>query len=161
FYVFDYRSFSRMPRQLQSEASYRAETWRFEGAVNVVLLFVIVGAVFAPDRFFIRQALMVGTGIASWFFTSRTVHEENPFRFGPIKEVALLFAGIFLTMLPALDFLAQHAQAFGFTHALDYYFASGALSSILDNAPTYANFFELARSTAVAVATDPGAPPGV
>jgi Na+/H+ antiporter NhaD/arsenite permease-like protein len=78
------------------------------------------------------------------------VHEANAFTFGPIKEVAFLFAGIFATMMPALGYLAQHGQEFGFTRPLQYYFASGALSSVLDNAPTYVNFLQLAQTTAAA-----------
>ena len=105
---------------------------------------------------------MLAAATASWFLTPRPVHEENHFSFGPIKEVALLFAGIFMTMLPALDYLSQHGQQFGFVQPLHYYFASGSLSSVLDNAPTYANFLQLAEATArahaptVFAATAPG-----
>ena len=148
FYLFDRRSFRHMPQKLQSDVAAQPETWRFEGAVNVLLLFAIIGAVFLPDRFFLRQIVMLGAAVASWFLTPKPVHEENHFSFGPIKEVALLFAGIFLTMLPALGYLAQHGQDFGFVQPLHYYFASGTLSSVLDNAPTYANFLQLAEATA-------------
>ncbi|MBS0632675.1 MAG: sodium:proton antiporter [Verrucomicrobia bacterium] len=147
FYFFDRRSFRHMPRKLQAEAEQQGETWRFDGAINVLLLLVIIGAVFLPDRFLLREAVMAGAAVASWFLTPKVVHAENHFSFGPIKEVALLFAGIFATMLPALDYLAAHGPALGFTHPLQYYFASGALSSVLDNAPTYANFFQLAQAT--------------
>jgi Na+/H+ antiporter NhaD/arsenite permease-like protein len=83
------------------------------------------------------------------------VHEENRFSFEPIKEVAWLFLGIFVTMMPALDFLAQHGREFGLTRPLQYYFACGALSALLDNAPTYVNFLQLAQASAAA----PGAGP--
>lgn len=152
FYLFDRRSFRHMPRKLQAEAQH-GETWRFDGAVNVLLLLVIIGAVFLPDKFFLREAVMAGAAVASWFLTPKVVHEENHFSFGPIKEVALLFAGIFATMLPALDYLAAHGPALGFVYPLQYYFASGALSSVLDNAPTYANFFQLAQATTGADST--------
>jgi Na+/H+ antiporter NhaD/arsenite permease-like protein len=152
FYVFDTRSFHHMPRRLQVEAETHAETWRFDGAVNVLLLFAIIGAVFVPDRLFLREAVMLGTAVASWFLTPRDVHAENHFSFGPIKEVAWLFFGIFATMMPALGYLAEHGQEFGFTSPLHYYFASGTLSSVLDNAPTYVNFFQLAQTTAAAQA---------
>ncbi len=148
FYVYDQRSFGRMPSKLSHEIERQPETWQFEGAINVLLLAVIIGAVFLPDRFFLREVAMLGAAIASWYLTPKPVHEENHFSFGPIKEVAWLFAGIFLTMMPALGYLAEHGQEFGFTSPLHYYFASGALSSVLDNAPTYANFFQLAQTTA-------------
>ena len=153
FYVYDRRSFSRMPAKLSHEIEAQPETWRFDGAINVLLLMAIIGAVFLPDIFFLREATMLGAAVASWFLTPKQVHEENHFSFGPIKEVAWLFAGIFLTMMPALGYLAAHGQEFGFTSPLHYYFASGALSSVLDNAPTYANFFQLAQTTAGATST--------
>jgi len=150
FYVFDRRSFRRMPRKLQADVETHPETWRFDGGVNVLLLLVIIAAVFLPDRNFLREGTMVLAAAASLLVTPKQVHEENQFSFGPIKEVALLFAGIFATMLPALDYLAMHGPSFHIVQPLQYYFASGALSSVLDNAPTYAAFFQLAQTTAAA-----------
>ena len=150
FFLIDRRSFHRMPRTLQVDAETQPETWRFDGAVNVLLLAVIIAAVFLPDRGFLREGLMLLAVAASLWATPKQVHEENHFSFGPIKEVALLFAGIFATMLPALDYLARHGPGLHITHPLQYYFASGALSSVLDNAPTYASFFQLAHTTAAA-----------
>jgi Na+/H+ antiporter NhaD/arsenite permease-like protein len=148
FYVYDVRSFKRMPRKLQADATQHAETWRFDGGRNALFLLVIIGAVFLPDKFFLREIVMIGAAIASYFLTPKVVHEENAFSFGPIKEVAFLFAGIFTTMMPALGYLEVHGQALGFNRPLQYYFASGALSSVLDNAPTYVNFLQLAETTA-------------
>jgi Na+/H+ antiporter NhaD/arsenite permease-like protein len=150
FYLYDRRSFKHMPARLQRDVAAEHETWRFDGVVNVLFLFAIIGAVFLPDRFFIREAVMLGSAAASYFVTPRQVHEENAFAFGPIKEVAFLFVGIFATMMPALDYLTQHGQELGFQHPAQYYFASGALSSVLDNAPTYVNFLQLAQTTAAA-----------
>jgi Na+/H+ antiporter NhaD/arsenite permease-like protein len=147
FYVFDSQSFRHMPRKLQTEAA-PPETWRFDGTGNILFLFVIIGAVFLPEHFFLREFVMLGAAVASYFTTTKTVHEENAFSFGPIKEVAYLFAGIFLTMMPALAYLGLHGEEFGFTQPLQYYFASGGLSSVLDNAPTYVNFLQLAEATA-------------
>jgi Na+/H+ antiporter NhaD/arsenite permease-like protein len=160
FYLFDRRSFRRMPRPLQDVAAAHGETWRFEGTINVLLLLVIIGAVFLPDTNFLREGTMVLAAVVSLLVTPKPVHEENQFSFGPIKEVALLFAGIFATMLPALDYLAVHGPSFHIVQPLQYYFASGALSSVLDNAPTYAGFFQLAQTTAAAqlpAAFPPGA----
>lgn len=155
FWIFDRRSYQHMPGKIRSEIETHAETWRFDGAVNVLLLFVLIGAVFLPDKFFLREIVMVAGAVASWFLTPKDVHAENHFSFGPIKEVAWLFLGIFVTMMPALGYLAEHGRALGFTSPLHYFFASGALSSVLDNAPTYVNFLQLAQATAAA----PGAPP--
>jgi Na+/H+ antiporter NhaD/arsenite permease-like protein len=147
FYGFDRRSFAHMPRKLQAEVAAPTDTWRFEGTANVLFMFVIIGAVFLTEKFFLREIVMLGAAAASYFTTAKNVHAENAFTFGPIKEVAYLFAGIFLTMMPALGYLALHGPEFGFTRPLQYYFASGGLSAVLDNAPTYVNFLQLAEAT--------------
>jgi Na+/H+ antiporter NhaD/arsenite permease-like protein len=69
-------------------------------------------------------------------------HEENQFNFHPVQEVGFLFAGIFFTMAPALGYLAIHGPSLGLQTPTHYYFATGALSAILDNAPTYLNFLQ-------------------
>jgi len=152
FYVLDWRNFQRMPRRLQRSVARDAETWRLDGMVNVLFLLAIIGAVFLTERYFLREALMLGAATASYFVTPKMVHEENAFTFAPIKEVAFLFVGIFATMMPALGYLEQHGVEFGLTRPLQYYFASGSLSAVLDNAPTYVNFLQLAQTTAMAEA---------
>jgi Na+/H+ antiporter NhaD/arsenite permease-like protein len=145
FYAFDRRSFRHAPKKIQEQIAHDHETWRIDGKRNLLFLAVIIGAVFVPEIFFLREVLMLGAAFASYRLTSKQVHEENHFSFGPIKEVAFLFVGIFATMLPALDYLEAHGQDFHFTKPAHYYYASGALSSVLDNAPTYANFLKLAE----------------
>ena len=149
FYVLDRRSFGRVPAKLQHEIE-APDTWRFEGGVNVILLFVIIGAVFLPEKYFLRELTMLAGAAASYFLTPKPVHAENHFSFGPIKEVAYLFIGIFVTMLPALGYLELHGKEFGLTRPAHYYFASGSLSAVLDNAPTYVNFLKLAEVSAAA-----------
>jgi len=159
FYWFDQRAFQRLPRRLQSEVDARSEHWRFEGRVNLLLLAAIVGAVLLPEWFGLREAVMIASAVISWLVTPKAVHAENRFTFGPIKEVAWLFVGIFITMQPALDLMTQHGPAFGVVHPLQYYFACGGLSSVLDNAPTYANFLQLAEATARSQAPEAFAAP--
>lgn len=150
FYVFDRRSFRHMPRALQREVADEPETWRFDGLVNLLFLGLVIGAVFLPATFFLREGVMIAAAVASYVVTPKAVHAENAFTFGPIKEVAFLFAGIFATMMPALGYLEQHGPEFGFHQPRQYYFASGSLSAVLDNAPTYVNFLQLAQATAAA-----------
>lgn len=149
FFVFDLRSFKRMPKKLQREVE-KPDAWRFEGGINVFFLLVIIGAVFLEKVPFLREAVMIGAAVASYFLTPKNVHAENAFTFGPIKEVAYLFAGIFMTMMPALGYIDQHGKDFNVNKPIQYYFASGSLSSVLDNAPTYATFLRLAETTAKA-----------
>ncbi len=147
FYFFDRHSFKKMPAKLQKEVA-EPDTWSFEGVINVVFLLVIIGAVFLPATYFIREIVMIGAAAASYFLTPKGVHEQNAFSFGPIKEVAFLFVGIFATMMPALGYIDKHGDEFHVKRPLQYYFASGSLSSVLDNAPTYATFLRLAEATA-------------
>jgi len=148
FYAFDRRSFQHAPRAIQAQIKEH-DTWRLEGGVNVLFLLVVIGSVFLPETFFLRELVMLGAAAASYQLTPKIVHDENHFTFGPIKEVALLFIGIFMTMMPALGYLDQHGREFGFNRPAQYYFASGSLSSVLDNAPTYLNFLQLAEATSV------------
>ena len=97
-------------------------------------------AVFLQQPPFLREALMVAAAIGSYFTTARTVHEANHFDFEPLKEVAFLFAGIFATMVPALDWLELNSARLGIATAGQFYWGSGMLSSVLDNAPTYLSF---------------------
>jgi Na+/H+ antiporter NhaD/arsenite permease-like protein len=146
FYLIDRRAYHRVPRAVQAKIE-TGETWRFEGGINLLLLLVIIGAIFLPDVFFSREIVMLGAALLSWKFTPKFVHEENHFSFGPIKEVAFLFIGIFLTMMPALGYIDQHGADFGVKKPIHYYVAAGSLSSVLDNAPTYATFLRLAETT--------------
>jgi Na+/H+ antiporter NhaD/arsenite permease-like protein len=149
FYLFDRHFFARVPKNVQREIA-KEDTWKFEGAINVFFLLAIIGAVFLEKIPFLREAVMIGAGVASYFLTPKNVHQENAFSFGPIKEVAFLFAGIFMTMMPALGYIDQNGESFNVKKPAQYYFASGSLSSVLDNAPTYATFLRLAESTAKA-----------
>ena len=158
FYFFDRRSFRHAPARIRAEITGSHETWRFEGKINLLFLGVIIGAVFAPEAGFVRELLMLAAAAASYWLTPNPVHAENHFTFGPIKEVAFLFLGIFATMMPALDYLEQHGREFAFTKPVHYYFASGALSSVLDNAPTYVNFLKLAEVRAGSARTESRSP---
>jgi Na+/H+ antiporter NhaD/arsenite permease-like protein len=104
----------------------------------------------------VRDAGLIVVTLFSLAITPRRVREDNQFSWGPMKEVAKLFIGIFLTMIPVLAMLkAGEAGAFAaVTRAVTgaqgeplpwaYFWFSGALSSFLDNAPTYLVFFNLA-----------------
>lgn len=106
----------------------------------------IMGEEHAPlyMRYLREMALIVLT-ILSLVTTSKKVrYEQNKFSWDSIIEVAALFIGIFVTMAPALIFLRQHAADLGLTHIWQYYYATGALSSFLDNTPTAVAFHSMA-----------------
>jgi len=90
-----------------------------------------------------------GPGIAH---SAADTHEANDFNFHPIREVAILFAGIFATMMPALDWLQTSASQLGHPTPALFFFGTGALSSVLDKAPAYLSFLSAAFSMTGAVA---------
>jgi Na+/H+ antiporter NhaD/arsenite permease-like protein len=83
---------------------------------------------------------MLGMVALSWFTTPRALREENGFTWHPILEVAVIFAGIFATMIPALEILNARGAELALTEPWHFFWASGSLSSVLDNAPTYLTF---------------------
>jgi Na+/H+ antiporter NhaD/arsenite permease-like protein len=83
---------------------------------------------------------MIVAAVASYTMTRPEIHRKNEFNFIPIKEVAILFLGIFATMVPALDWLELNSAKVGITTPGQFYWGTGILSSVLDNAPTYLNF---------------------
>ena len=95
------------------------------------------GAGAAGWPFGVQEAGMVGLALLSLAITSREVRSANRFGFGPIVEVAVLFLGIFLTMGPPLLVLNAHGPSLGLDRPWEYFWATGLVSSFLDNAPTY------------------------
>jgi len=101
-----------------------------------------VALLHAPGREF---AILVLAGVSLWR-TPRAIRRANQFTAGPMVEVAVLFLGIFLTMIPALELLHVRGGDLGVREPWQFFWAAGALSSFLDNAPTYLTFLALAQS---------------
>ncbi len=106
------------------------------------LLKSLVGITGVP----IGTAIQIAVAVAAYRLARPEIHRANGFTFHPVKEVGFLFAGIFLTMAPALAYLAANGSRLGLETPTQFYFASGALSAVLDNAPTYLNFLQTALS---------------
>ncbi|MEP0821685.1 MAG: sodium:proton antiporter [Ignavibacterium sp.] len=139
FYLIDSREFRKVPALFQQQA-VRPDEPRFTGLHNIGYLAVILGAVFISHPVMLREIIMGAAAFASYYTTRAEIHAKNEFNFIPIKEVAILFAGIFATMIPALDWLELNAETLGIVTPAQYYWGTGILSSFLDNAPTYLNF---------------------
>src|SRR6266511_848037 len=96
----------------------------------------------------IQEAIIVALALIAYHGTAEENREKNAFTFGPIVEVGVLFAAIFATMAPLLEILNAWSQGartvlgmgFGVTHPWEFFWATGSLSSVLDNAPTYVAF---------------------
>ncbi|MEZ5828991.1 MAG: sodium:proton antiporter [Hyphomicrobiales bacterium] len=154
---------SRVPRQI-----------RIEGLHNVIYLAAVAGIVLIggvwnrgvmvpiglgmemPLNGLVRDAVLITVSLLSWRTTPRSIRVENAFTWAPMQEVAMLFAAIFITMVPVLAMLrAGFDGPFGsLLHLVStpdgkpveaaYFWLTGGLSSFLDNAPTYLVFFNLA-----------------
>jgi Na+/H+ antiporter NhaD/arsenite permease-like protein len=156
----------REPAHVRHGGDEPGEPIRIEGAANLLLLAGVVAAVVASGAWHGRDVSLLGvhqeTGnvlrdavllvmlATSWFVTPRAVREANEFAVGPIQEVAILFAGIFVTIIPAMAMLRageDGAMAFvvrAVREPAHFFWASGILSSFLDNAPTYLAFLSTA-----------------
>jgi Na+/H+ antiporter NhaD/arsenite permease-like protein len=143
FFVVDRRNYLRAPSKVRMELTAH-ERWRFDGLNNLVFLGVVLAAVFVNRPPFLREMLMVAAALGSLLTTKKAVHESNHFNLHPIREVAVLFVGIFATMMPALDWLQVNAAKLDLATPGFFYWGSGTLSSVLDNAPTYLCFIKTA-----------------
>ena len=95
--------------------------------------------------FYLREVVQLALVLVSLVGGSRHARRSNSFDYLAISEVAVLFVGIFISMQPALEILKVRGGDFGLDSPLKYFWATGALSTLLDNAPTYLVFFEAAR----------------
>lgn len=143
FFAIDRKNFLRAPKQVRDMETAH-ETWKFDGLHNIFFILVILVAVFVKGPPFLSEAMMIGAAIGSYFITHEHIHEANDFNFEPIREVGWLFAGIFATMLPALQYLESHAGSLGLDSPMKFYWLTGILSGVLDNAPTYLTFLAAA-----------------
>ena len=170
FFALDTYNYGKelVPIKVESET----EKLGIKGSFNLILLLgVIAGALISgfwkPGIYFdifhvhmelqnvIRDVLLLGLAYSSWVFTSKSIREANEYTWFPIIEVAKLFAGIFVTIIPAIAILkagtngvlasvissvTQDGEPLNYM----YFWATGILSSFLDNAPTYLVFFNTA-----------------
>jgi Na+/H+ antiporter NhaD/arsenite permease-like protein len=143
FYLFDVRAYGRETSEDLKLDHAAHEPIRLHGKRNVLLLAGVVGCALAPTPW--REIGMIVCALLSLRVTPAAMRRENGFSWGPIAEVAILFAGIFATMIPALEILRAEAPAFGLTEPWQFYWATGGLSSVLDNAPTYLAFLSVAQ----------------
>lgn len=103
-------------------------------------------AIILPFVNIIRDSTILLAAYLSVKTTSRAIRTDNRFTWFPIKEVATLFIGIFITMIPALAILSARGSELGLADPAHFFWATGVLSSFLDNAPTYLVFMTTAAS---------------
>lgn len=103
-----------------------------------------------PYATLVEIIIILAAAYLSMKTTKKSTRELNEFTFGPIEEVAKLFIGIFITMIPALIILKAHGAELGLTEPWQMFWAAGALSSFLDNTPTYLVFLQTAGALGAA-----------
>lgn len=144
FYIIDTINFKKAPEEVEEIERKAKEKIKITGGINFIFLAVVIGSVFITSPLFLREGIMLLTAFLSYKLTKKEIHKKNQFNFHPIKEVAWLFIGIFVTMTPALELLRIHSTDLGVTSPSQYYWFTGILSGFLDNAPTYLTFLTAA-----------------
>jgi Na+/H+ antiporter NhaD/arsenite permease-like protein len=151
FYIWDRKAYLKESAQDLARDVKAIEPLEVHGKSNFILLAGVLAAVIWIPMFWREAVMLLLTG-ASFFLTPlhSKPRKENNFTFGPIIEVAVLFIGIFIAMIPALSVLREHGTSLGLSRPWHFFWASGTLSSVLDNAPTYLTFLSVAQSLSAA-----------
>ena len=173
FYAMDWWYYHKREEMLPRDPTPDTQGIGFEGKHNFGLLGVVVALVLMSGFWkssvvfniagtevglpgIVRDLGLVAVTLLSLWLTPKAVHESNQFGWGPMQEVAKLFAGIFLTIIPVIAMLkagvngpfgaivSAVTRPDGSPDPAMYFWATGALSSFLDNAPTYLVFFNTA-----------------
>ncbi len=134
--------------KLKTSMPLTSKRFEIKGKRNLLFLLMVLCSFFLPPLF--RESLMIAAALLSIYFTPITLREENAFTYHPIIEVALLFIGIFVTMIPVMKMLEVNGSQLGIEAPWQFFWVTGFLSSFLDNAPTYLVFMATTQSVAVA-----------
>ena len=164
FYFLD-KKFGRTGEADLLEPESYTNKFSMIGSKNFLWLAVVIGSVFLDPNVlewvpaihyegqkfsFLREIIMLSVAYLSFRFANKAAISGNEFNFEPIREVAFIFVGIFGTMMPALELVGEFAKspegAALITHN-SLYWGTGALSGVLDNAPTYLNFLAAAMAS--------------
>jgi Na+/H+ antiporter NhaD/arsenite permease-like protein len=146
FFIWDLMSYRREDKADLLMDGRSEAALKVRGSANLLFLARVIAAVFFQLQTPYRELVMILMAALSMAFTKRELREANGFTFGPISEVAVLFAGVFITMIPLLILLAGKGAALGVVRPWQFFWTTGAVSSFLDNAPTYLTFSSLAKS---------------
>ena len=162
---------------LKDDEKTEKEPLSLVGKHNIIFMIMIVGAVILsgtlpndigipiyeevmfPLSSIVEVIIILVAAFLSFKTTGQMIRDENHFTWGAIQEVAVLFIGIFITMIPALLILKARGSELGITQPWQMFWATGALSSFLDNTPTYLVFMTTAGTlgaTGSVVATTVG-----
>ncbi len=155
YMVLEVRHYRREPSQARYLDLKDLEPVRLRGWVNVLLLALVTVTVVLSDPLFVlgermhfafvREVILVVLTLASLLLAPKGPRRCNEFQWAPMIEVAIVFAGIFATMIPALELLRAHGGSVGLNSPWHFFWTTGWLSAFLDNAPTYLAFTSIAQ----------------
>jgi Na+/H+ antiporter NhaD/arsenite permease-like protein len=138
---------------------------RVAGKRNILFLAAVVAVIVCrgagvgtggePWPFGLQEGLLCALAVASYLATPRAVHESNHFSFRPMAAVAIVFFGIFVAMTSPLLLLNSHGDELGIAAPWQFFWATGGLSAVLDNAPTYLSLTAVAAGQAGVSTDDP------
>lgn len=158
YFVFDSIRYKKENREKVEAIPEVREPFSLKGGINFLwlLLVILCVALLDPSKPvpgtdwhappFLREVCMFGLAGISLLTTSKSVRIQNSFNYDAILEVAALFVGIFICMQAPVQILNVHGGSLGIDSPWKFYWATGILSSFLDNAPTYVVFFETAKT---------------
>lgn len=169
YFVWDSWAYKRESPEAIRLDETRVQPMHVTGLVNIIWLVGVVAAVatldpskpfpgtnwkpvihFGTYEFtYIRECVQLLMALLSWITTQIALRRENQFNFGAIGEVACLFIGIFITMQVPIEILQAKGAELGLNQPWHFFWATGVLSSFLDNAPTYVVYFETAGALPV------------
>jgi Na+/H+ antiporter NhaD/arsenite permease-like protein len=147
FYIIDLYYYKKEDMETIKLDRSNVEPIRIHGKINIIFILVILLSVIFIETPF-REGTMILSAIFSLIFTGKDIHKKNEFNYAPIIEVAVLFAGIFITMVPALLILEARGGEVGVRLPWHFFWVTGGLSSFLDNTPTYLTYLSLAQGLA-------------
>ncbi len=145
YYLWDRRAWAKEESYVKKAEEKFQEPVRVRGWVNILLITGVLVVIISGLEFPYRELIMLILAGVSLLATPKGLRKQNFFNFDAIIEVAVLFLGIFITMIPALILLEQKGASLGIEKPWHYFWATGLLSSFLDNTPTYLNFASLAE----------------
>ncbi len=143
FYLYDGYQYRKEENRDLIRDRRRVVPLHMTGTINFLWIAGIIAGMFLP--FPRREGAFILVAVLSLLTTKRQCRTDNRFNYNPILEVAILFAGIFITMIPALLILNARGAALGIARPWQFFWMTGTLSSFLDNTPTYLAFFSMAQ----------------
>ncbi|HKZ07465.1 MAG TPA: sodium:proton antiporter [Methylomirabilota bacterium] len=149
YFIWDSLAYSRESRAAIRRDRAQIEPLSIQGGLNACWLAGVVLAVAFLSAPWREAAIVALAGVSLWR-TPAGVRRANGFTPHPMVEVAVLFFGIFLTMIPALELLRARGGELGVREPWQFFWTTGVLSSFLDNAPTYMTFLALAQGLGLA-----------